>query len=129
MKITINEIQTILTNPSIKTFLTRKLPAEVAFKLAKLYNTLNTQYDIFKRQKDWLFNTYAEKDENGTILVKNNNIQIKPDLITEFNERVKELLSTECDLGIDKVKLNLKDVPKITSVEANAVLPLVELFL
>jgi hypothetical protein len=77
-----------------------KLPVVVSYKLAKLANKLNEQFQIIESVRQGLVKKYGKPTEDGQ------SVSIKQDSEdwTRFVEEFNELMSQEVELVVEKVK-------------------------
>ena len=85
----------------------------LSYKIAKAYKELESHKDFYIAEERKLVNDYAMKDENGQIIITNNN-QIKfstPEDAIKFNEGIVKLKSTEVEV-FDPIELTIDDFRK-----------------
>lgn len=80
--------------------LEHKFPVKTAYGLAKLSNKLNEQLKIIEEVRMGLIRKYGEKNEKGSISVKQEGENWEK-FVDEFNE----LMAQEVEIVIDKVRL------------------------
>lgn len=65
---------------------------ETQYKFLKIYQAVIGELEIFAQQKNYLINTYAEKDENGKpITTPNGGIKIKSECLEECAAKIQEI--------------------------------------
>ena len=69
---------------------------ETQYKFLKINKTLKEERDLFAEQSLYLLSNYAEKDENGQIITKDDGgIKIKEDKLKECASKVQEINNME----------------------------------
>ena len=69
---------------------------ETQYKFLKINKTLKEERDLFAEQSLYLLSNYAEKDENGQIITKEDGgIKIKEDKLKECASKVQEINNME----------------------------------
>lgn len=83
------------------------LKARTAFAVAKLLKTAEAEMNGFNDARMILVKKYGQKDEKGEIkLDENNNYLIESEHIADFNRELSELIGTEIELNVTKIKLD-----------------------
>jgi hypothetical protein len=86
------------------------LPVKTAYALNKDFQKMNIEFKAYEEAKMKLFDKYGEKQPDEKII-------IKPENIKTFQKEIGELLETEVEIDLWKVKLeNLGDV-KFSALE------------
>lgn len=100
-------LQDILNTPPIlKALEGRSLKGKVAFQLARLMREIEKEYNILINTRQQLIMQYAEKDDNGEIIIdEEGNGRVAKDLIQEFNNEMNKLLNTVVELNVDFLDL------------------------
>lgn len=89
----------------------KDLPVRSSFQLGKLVKLLSDAIKDYTDAKQKLLEKYAERDEAGKLKVENNQYRVPPENILQFNSDLTELLEIDIDLPMDKVKINLDNIP------------------
>lgn len=92
-----------------------ELPAPIAFKLTKLFKSINEEIKSVEDQRVKMVSKYGEKDENGSVSVSESN---KESFIKEFSD----LLATEIEVQwepisiekFDSLNLSTNDLLKVS---------------
>lgn len=93
------EVLQKLSNKSLKT--------KVAFQLARIIREVNKEYELFQNSREKLIVKYAEQDENGQPKVnEQNNYQIIPNKINEFNKEIQELLDSHIEINAEPIYID-----------------------
>ena len=54
-----------------------------------------------------LIKQYGEKDETGELKSdENGNVRIPPEVLTDFNKELQELLATEIEINANKIRID-----------------------
>lgn len=115
---------------TVANLVTQKLPFLLAYKLSKLAQKLDEQSKFYTENLRNLLDEYAEKDENGEIIVdkeNNDSITIKADLLEDFQNKVIELQSVEVGEGMPTLTLaDLEDRIELTTQEVLSLMPIIK---
>ncbi|WP_143314983.1 hypothetical protein [Clostridium sp. HBUAS56017] len=94
-----------------------ELPVRVSFKVAKNIKEIEKELKIYEEEKSKLIDKYGEKDKEGKIKTSENGTVNIFD-VENWNRDIKELLSIEIDLNIEKIDISeLSSDLKITPGE------------
>lgn len=77
------------------------------------------------KQKMKLIKKHSEKDEKGEIIQENGIPKFKDR--EKFDKELDDLLNIEFDTGIDVIKVNLKDEPKLSVIEMRLIRPFIKI--
>ena len=79
----------------------KELPIKVSYAIAKNLAKLEAELKTYNSEREKLIEKYSIKDENGkTVADENNQIKLQPELISEWNKDIQELLAIENDINI-----------------------------
>lgn len=95
-------------------------PIKTSYNLSRMAHKLDSQFKIINEVKDGLIEKHGEKDAKSGLLSINPTHKSWPDFIAEFNE----LLGTEVEIVIDKVKLPEKIGDKDIEIPASILINL-----
>jgi len=85
----------------------KQLPVKVSYAIAKNISKIEGELKIYNSERDKLIEKYGQKDQAGkTIINENNQIKLKEESISAWNEDIKSLLDIEIDIDIHKFSLN-----------------------
>ena len=76
-----------------------KLPVKVAYAITKNINKIDIELKSYNEEKTKLINKYAEKNEDGNVVLKEEHIE-------DWNRDIKELLSIENEVDIHMIQLD-----------------------
>ena len=143
IKITPAYLEKLNGSSLLASFSKKSLGNKVSYQLARIFDALEREAKIYFAQKQKVIEKYAkrheedgqQKDENGKVIKSWKKGDIVSDGqtvaiadIAGFNSAMQELLETEVDLGIEKVRINFDDpkMDQLTIEEMNLLLPLME---
>lgn len=90
----------------------------LAFKIARLVRELDKEMQTFNEERQKIIRKYGEKDENGELIIdENNNVKFNNNKIVEVNEEFNSLLNTELEINADKLPEDSMDAFEITPQE------------
>ena len=76
----------------------KELPFRVAYKFYKIQDIINKDYSFFQEKTREIIFKYAERDENGEIIIlEDENIKITPEKILEAKKAIEELNNIETE--------------------------------
>ena len=100
---------------TITTVAEKPMPVSLAAKLLRLAEDLAKENDIIEKQRRLIIEKYADKDEQGQLIVNNGNVSFNKDnAAKEAQDELNELANLEVDIvdrGIteeDLVNANLQ---------------------
>ena len=100
---------------TITTFAEKPMPVSLAAKLLRLAEDLAKENDIIEKQRRLIIEKYADKDEQGQLIINNGNVSFNKDnAAKEAQDELNELANLEVDIvdrGIteeDLVNANLQ---------------------
>ena len=90
----------------------KSLKGRAAFRVARLLREVEKEFTLFNEKRVDLIKEYAQKDENGEIKSEENgNVTLDPDRLTEFYQKLEELLNTEVEINAEKIDtVDLDDI-------------------
>ena len=91
------EIMQRLANSPVK--------GRTAYNIGKIIKKIEQEVNLFYDTRTKIVNKYGVKDENGELIIENDNYKINPDLIEEFNLEVNNLLETVVVINVNPIKL------------------------
>lgn len=97
-----------------------KLPIRVSFRLSKLLNKVNSEFETFERMRFELFKRYGEEAENNQMMIKAEYVEIFTQEMTELLNQ--QILISFVPLSIDdldgRVELSPIDVSRLEKILA-----------
>ena len=126
IKLTLGQIEGMLSSDELKNLIKEKFPAASSFRLARILSKVEPEFNIYVENKNTLFNEYAAKDDDGKIMTNDDGAILFRD-IQSMEKELQDLQDEEIDLGIEQLNLKLKDCPeKISTQEIMLLLLLVK---
>ena len=103
------------------------LSVKTAYKVVRFFETVEKEASYYRDELIKILNEYAERDEEGKVVVSEDgqNIKIKEELLAECEDKLKEL----ADIEVDKpsVTFNLEELPDGWSAqEFELLMPFIE---
>ena len=110
IKITLEQL--INSSDALRNLSQKQLKARSAYTVAKLIKAADTEMTNFNDVRVDLVKKYAEKDENGELILdENQNIKVPPENIEKFNIELQELLKTTIEINANKISIDdLEDI-------------------
>lgn len=99
----------------------------VAFKIARLIREMNKEIEDFDKQRANIAREYGAKDDNGELIIENNNIRIDPERIEDCNKELEELFNTEVELNANKLRYTDIEGAEITPQQAISIMDFIEM--
>ena len=86
----------------------QKTSVKTAYKISKILNAVEKEFEFYQAKFVEIVNEYAEKDENGQPLMTDsgNGVKINPEKITEAQTKMFELEAIETELNITPLSLD-----------------------
>lgn len=105
----------ILTNREMVTFLNSVgiikemvLPVKASYAISKNIKKIEKEIEVYNEERAKLLDKYGEKDENGNLVVsEEQNIKIAPENVEKWNKDLSELLDIEVEVDIHKLKFSV----------------------
>ena len=102
------------------------LTGKRAFALARLTREIDKEMATFENVRIDLIRKYADKDENGEVIVNGENVHLSEENIKLCNQELKESLAQEIELSVAPLKYEWFDDIELTINEANLFEPFME---
>lgn len=98
----------IESNEALEKLKTAKgIPAVTSYGIGKLCNAVKSELELFNAEEMKLINEYAEKNENGNVVIDaNGRFNLLNDKANEFAKQRNELLEKEIELTFEPVNLS-----------------------
>jgi len=88
------------------------LPVKVSYQLAKLSKLLDESLKFYLQEKNKILDRYCKKDDNGKFIVVDNSLVVQEGKEEQFHSTMREMFEIENDIPMERVKINLDDIPK-----------------
>lgn len=120
MKILLKEL--IDARQSFDKILGVEIDVKLAYRIRRISNKIISEMKLYNEQKGELLQKYSEKNKDGELVISSqvgNNIQykLKSAKIKEFDDKVKELLDIEIDLGVELIPWECLEGLKISGYD------------
>jgi len=113
IKVSLNNI--LNATETFQAIMQQSVKGSLAFKIARLARELNKEMETFNTERQKILSEYCIKDEDGNFKIdENNNLQIIPEKIKDFNDEFNNLLNTEVEINADKIPVDGIDNFNIT---------------
>lgn len=104
--------------PSLIEISKKQLPIKVSYAIAKNIAKIESELNVYNKEREKLLDKYAVKDEHGNISVdENNQIKIQEEHVEDWNRDIKELLAIENDVDIHMFSIEALDGYDMTPAE------------
>lgn len=85
---------------------------KLLFALSKFRQKYDQAAKIFEDAQNKLAGEFGERDKDGNLIHTKDGITIDNNRIKEFQERFKELLECEIEMGCSAIEIDLKKLPE-----------------
>jgi hypothetical protein len=111
--------QELLNNiGALRSVAQKQLPVKISYAIAKNISKVESELNIYNKERQKLVDKYAEKDKNGQPKIdKNNQYHIKKECLQDWNKDIQDLLSIEVEIDVYKFSIDLLDGFNISPVE------------
>lgn len=123
IKVTVGNIMNAI--PTLNKLVGASFAGRKAFIIARLIREINQESDIFDTSRAELIRRYAEKDEDGELIVTDGNVHIPPEDLAKCNEELLILQNTEVEINADKLPIEWFEDIDLTPAEATLIEPFV----
>ena len=91
------------------------LPFKTALYIAKDIKEIDEVLQVYENKRRELINKYGKKDDNGELIIKNNNIELtdRTAFVSEFNALTME------DVDIEVKKIAIDDLENVKNMTPN----------
>lgn len=85
----------------------KQFPVKVSYAISKNISKLERELKIYNSERQKIINKYCKKDEEGNLVIdENNQYHIEDENIDVCNKELNELLDIEIEVNIHKFKLD-----------------------
>lgn len=100
-------LQDIIQNIDFITRLSKQsMPAKTAYKIGKILKRITEEYNDYNTIRQEFVRKYAKKDDQGQIIVQDNNIQMDEQYYQEFLMQYSDLVNTKVKFDILPLKID-----------------------
>ena len=100
---------------------------KTSFKFMKFLKATDEDEKFYNEKREELIKTFATKDENGKIVVENNQYKFTDENLAEINKQISELAATEVEIP-ETLKFSSEELEKMefTIEEVSAMYEIIE---
>jgi single-stranded DNA-specific DHH superfamily exonuclease len=119
VEFTLNEL--VNMKETLQKVFEAKLPIKTSYRLSKLLNKVNAEFETFEKMRFELFQRYGEEAENNQMIIKEENTAIFTQEMTDLlSQSVKiEMIKIDLDELDGRVELSPLDVARLDKIIAN----------
>lgn len=110
MKITNKQVRDFVLGVGNNGLAKKRLPVKIGYAISRNLNNMDGILNSYEDARQKLIDQYAEKNEDGTMKIKDNVAVIAPENSKAFSEAIDELLAIENE--IDLYTINMDEVEK-----------------
>ena len=96
----VNDVQ------ALSEIIKKQLPVKVSYAIAKNMAKIESELKTYNSEREKLLDKYAEKGEDGKLLIKDGNFTILQENQDNWNSDIAELLEIENEIDIHKFSIN-----------------------
>lgn len=100
---------------------------KTSFKFMKFLKATDEDEKFYNEKREELIKTFATKDEDGRIIIENNQYKFTDENLTEINKQISELAATEVEIP-ETLKFSSEELGKMefTIEEVSAIYELIK---
>ena len=123
MKLKLKEVVALPINSILST---KKLPFNVAYKLAKLARAVEREKEIYRKFMKDILEEYAERDEKGEFVYINDGagIKIRKEALEECQRKTREIEEIEVEIEVELFEEDLEKI-ELSVGEMMALMPII----
>lgn len=110
MKITNKQVRDFVLGVGNNGLAKKRLPVKIGYAISRNLNNMDGILNSYEDARQKLIDQYAEKNEDGTLKIKDNVAVIAPENSKAFSEAIDELLAIENEIDIHTI--NFDEVEK-----------------
>ena len=100
------------TLAGVQPLMQKEFSAKTSFHLARIFDKIKSESNVYFSEKQRLVDKYAKKDDKGKNIIQGDSILLnEPE---KFQKEFDELMGIEIDLGLDKIKIDFDNEPKLS---------------
>ena len=123
--VTLNDIFNAI--PTLREISIKEFPGSVTFRIARLIRELDKEIQLFENEREKIAQKYGEKDENGFLVVlENNTVKVPDEKIQECNEELQALFKTQIEINANKIPVEVFDTIEMTPTQAINLEPIID---
>lgn len=121
IKVTMDQILSV--NKVLNKLMQNSYSGRVAFALARLTREVGKEAEVFSTTRIEVIRRYADKDENGELVVTEGNAHVPNEKLAECNKELSDILLTEVEVTIEPLDMEWFEKIELTVDEAMALEP------
>lgn len=110
MKITNKQVRDFVLGVGNNGLAKKRLPVKIGYAISRNLNNMDGILNSYEDARQKLIDQYADKNEDGTLKIKDNVAVIAPENRKAFSEAIDELLAIENEIDIHTI--NFEEVEK-----------------
>lgn len=124
IKVTMDQILSV--NKVLNKLMQTSYSGRVAFALARLTREVGKEAEVFSTTRIEVIRRYADKDENGELVIIDGNAHVSNDKLAECNKELSDMLLTEVEITIEPLDMEWFEKIELTVDEAMALEPFIK---
>ena len=112
---------------TLKEWSEKEVSFSLAYKIARIMNKIENDYNFFTQKLRSIISKYGEKDDKGDLIIEGSTVKLNPENIEAAEKELQDLYNIEVD--DISIKLNiqeLEDIGHISPSQLQALLPIIE---
>ena len=104
----------------------KEMPIKISYRIAKILDALGGEYDFYRKKIQNILQKYGEKDDEGQLIIKDNQVPFIKEYADAAAKELEEL--QDIDINLPDVKINISELEdiKLTPLQVNALKPFIE---
>ena len=125
--IEINVSTLIGCTDALNELIKKPLKIRTAYKIARLAREIQRELDLFNATKTALIKKYGEQDENGNLIInENNDYKITPENKDAFLKEFQDMMEQKIKLNIEPLTLVELEEERFTPQEIGSIIEFIE---
>lgn len=125
--IEINVSTLIGCTDALNELIKKPLKIRTAYKIARLAREIQRELDLFNATKTALIKKYGEQDENGNLIInENNDYKITPKNKDAFLKEFQDMMEQKIKLNIEPLTLIELEEERFTPQEIGSIIEFIE---
>jgi len=104
MQLKLGRLENILL--SLNNLFRKELSVKISYKLKKLNKILIQEYEQLEESRKSLIDKYALKNDDGSVVVKDNLVQFDNDNLILFNKDFETLVNIDFEIDFEAININ-----------------------
>jgi ribose 5-phosphate isomerase len=125
--INITRKQLLIGKESLGVLANAKMPIGVAYRINKIVKQANEELQETEKIRREIINKYGKKDENGELIVDENNGTFEIEDRATFDKEIALLFAEVCEFSGEPIDIELLENISMSSQEISAIEPFLKL--